>query len=588
MANKLNFRSTLFLYYLAIFVVFTIATMAYQYQREKDFRIESLNADLGNITEMVNRFIVGNNLVSTLDFNKLDSLDTILPHDNLRISVIDNKGIVLYDNEVDDVSVMENHLRRPEVINSLYNLKGYSIRPSSTTGKTYYYYSHHFELYFVRAALEFNHSVSIFLRGEIKSLIIIFSLFLIMWLVIMLVTSKFTRSVNTLKEFALMIETKDGDVSRFVFPENEIGVIGREIHRMYKKLSAARDDLGREKEKLLMHLNQAKEGIAFFDSNRKKEMVNNNFVQYINIISGELTVSAENFFTIPHFSEINEFIRETTQDPKSTGAQRKETTLAASGKYFRIQAVVFDDRSFEIIISDITWYEKNRLIKQQMTSNIAHELKTPISSVKGYLETLCDNPELEEENKVQFLRKALQQTDRLSDLINDISTLNRIEEATDSFAFQPIVLRETINEVVDSNSASITELEARVKIQVGEEVIVYGNSTLLFSVFQNLLDNSLHYGGNGVVIKLSVYHEDETHYHFSFSDNGPGIPEEHLNRIFERFYRIDKGRARKNGGTGLGLSIVKNAILLHKGEISVRNGKDNGAEFIFSLPKANQ
>ena len=587
MINKLSFKKSLFFYYLTIFVVFTITVMAYQYDREKKYRIVALNGELGNITEMVNRFIEGNNLFETEQFGMIDSLDMILPHDSLRITVIANEGKVLYDNQVGDVGYMENHLRRPEVINSLYNITGHSIRYSATTGTTYYYFSHHYGSYFVRAALVYNHSVALFLKGEIKSLTIIFALFLIMWFVLVAVTSQFTKSISTLKEFALVIGKDKNDGSRFTFPDNEIGVIGREIHTMYSKLSGARDDLSREKEKLLMHLNQAKEGIAFFDAERKKEMVNNNFIQYMNIISNELTVSAENFFSIPKFKEINDFINATREESKSFGVQRKELTLSASGKYFRIQTVIFADRSFEIIISDITWYEKNRVIKQQMTSNLAHELKTPISSVKGYLETLCDSPNLSEENRQQFLNKALNQTERLSALINDISTLNRIEEATESFVFEPVVLRETINEVIDTISAFIAEKKASVKISIGEEVIVNGNMTLLFSVFQNLLDNSLNYGGNGVKIRIALYYEDDSHYHFLLSDNGPGIPEAHLNRIFERFYRIDKGRARTTGGTGLGLSIVKNALILHKGEISVRNGKEGGAEFIFTIPKAN-
>jgi two-component system, OmpR family, phosphate regulon sensor histidine kinase PhoR len=315
---------------------------------------------------------------------------------------------------------------------------------------------------------------------------------------------------------------------------------------------------------------------------------NRQFIQYVNIISRKTIQETECIFQMEEFKKLNMFLRKSSRTKKPLNPDslpQLSYTIPVGEKFFKIQSIIFIDKSFEVMITDITRLEKRRLMKQQLTSNIAHELKTPLASIKGYLETMIDNWPVPGEKQKYFLEKAYLQSERLTHLINDVSLLTNIEDAGELFQFKSIDIKTVIDEVYENFANRMNEKNIHFTEDVKDGTIILGNESLLFSVFQNFVENSINYGGEGISIAIRIYHEDDKYYYFSYSDTGPGISEEHLPRIFERFYRIDHGRTREMGGTGLGLAIVKNAVQLHKGEISVRNRPEEGIEFLFSLAK---
>lgn len=227
---------------------------------------------------------------------------------------------------------------------------------------------------------------------------------------------------------------------------------------------------------------------------------------------------------------------------------------------------------------------RNRQLKQEMTSNIAHELKTPVSSIRGYLEILLSDKPVDDERRRYFLDRCFRQTLRLSDLIQDVSIINKLEESADLFPRTEVdateVAKEAIGDLADKAAAAGIGVSNNLP-----PMPLNGNHELLYCIFRNLVENSIAYAGEGINIVLETYKENPDHYFIHYYDTGKGVADEYLSRLFDRFVRIDEGRSRQNGGTGLGLSIVKHSVLFHGGEIYAKNRAEGGLEYFFSLKK---
>lgn len=461
--KRIPFSQRLFWSVFSIFLGFTACFLIFQYQREAEYAKGKLNSVLSNYNyQLYSRY------KNTGDIHaSVRQFINEIPQKDLRVTIIDLSGTVLYDNS--GMGTFDNHINRSEVVLAMQHGEGYAIRSSGSTGKRYFYSAGRIGEHIYRSALPYN----LYLKDVLKINRDFFPFMIFMLAIFFIVLSRFSFSIgNTiskLRDFAHNIEGRNLQDIEYTFPNDELGDISRNIVMLYQHQQEIKED----------------------DIRRKR----------------------------------------------------------------------------------------------QLTQNVAHELKTPVSSIQGYLETILSNPDLPEDKKTYFLERCYSQSSRLTDLLRDISVLNRLDEASGMFDLSEVNLFTLVSEIETECSQSMKEKNITSSIQLPTDTVIQGNYSILYSIFRNLYDNAIAYAGEGTHIDVVCDRQDTLFYYFTFSDNGVGIDDTHLSRIFERFYRIDKGRSRKFGGTGLGLAIVKNGILFHKGQITAKSQPGKGVAFHFRLQR---
>lgn len=574
---RLTYKQRIFTYFLIIFTLFAGSIIIIEQHEEKKQRTQALEGRLDSYAEMIHSFIEQYNIADS-NAVQIGVLAQSMPMD-IRMTIIDNDGKVCFDKDVPDISTLDNHLDRPEIRNAQYLGKGTNIRVSTSTKQEYLYYAKHYQNYYVRVALPYNVETKIMLKADNMFIYAVIIMFIGVLILLNYVAGRFGTSISQLKNLAIKTKENQPLPDNITFPDDELGEIGNRLLTLLKQQEKSKHEIEVEREKLVQHFQYAQEGICIFDRDIKKLYANTHFFQYFNFITDEPAFNLETIIKEEIFSPVIEFI---------STRKREENyhtySINKNGKTFLIQTIVFEDNSFEITIKDVTKIEKTRLLKQEMTNNIAHELRTPVTSLRGYLETL-NSQNLPADKQVQFINRAYMQSIRLSNLIEDVSLISKIEEAPTQFDLEKINLSQLVDDVRIDLTNKLTDNDIKLKVSIKEDLVINGNYTLLYSVFRNLIDNSISYAGQHIEIDINNYMEDTDFVYFTYYDTGVGVDEKYLPRLFERFYRVNEGRTRDTGGSGLGLSIVKNAIHFHNGKIQVKNRVSGGLEFFFTLKK---
>jgi len=543
------------------------------YSRESSFKKENILGDLSSYSSIIQKYIKKDSSIKNVDFNEIEEL---LPKD-LRTTIIYKDGKVIYDNSVSIFKDMENHLMRPEIQNSLIKGNSNTIRYSNTNKIYYLYQAIDYGDYFIRLALPYNVNLKLMLRAENLYIYIILIIFIISIFILSLLSIRLSLPLSKLKKLAL---DPGEDIH---FNQKEFSEIGKYLKSNYTEILKTQEKYNIERDRLIKHFSHLKSGVAFFSPELKTIYSNVIFNSYLNKITSVNSLRAAELWTSPEFKKCLSTLKEGLKNNKL------ETTyneiIIAENASFLVKAFIFEDKYIEISIDDVTTQEDNKKLKLEITSNIAHELRMPISTISGYLETLIINKDIDKAQTEYFIQKAYSQTQRLSSLIEDISLISKIENKDNNLEKEEIHINDIMSEIKQELSDKIIEKDASIIDKIAPSMCIHGNYNLVYAIFRNLIDNALNYSGAKPYICIENDLSDNDFEYFTIWDKGKGVPKEALNKIFERFYRPNEGRTRKDGGSGLGLSIVRNAIMYHNGTISAKNRATGGLEINFALPK---
>ena len=484
-----------------------------------------------------------------------------------RVTVLSPEGNVLFDNYV-DAETMENHLQREEVQQALHNKEGYAVRMSDTLGKEVIYY----------AVLMPDGDVLRFARVNDTVLMRFASVsHYVLGILLILIAGAFFAARSITARVIKPLEKIDLNRPLIGLPLTypELQPLLERIVTQQRKLEKEMRRYKNKKQELKAVTNNMDEGLLFLDNSGEIVSINKSAVRFFASEKQELI--GKNLLTLSLGKEIEKLFAEIDTAGKGS------LLLSRGSSYYQLNGSKIGDKGMVLLIMDVTEKTASEKLRREFSANVSHELKTPLQSVLGYSEIML-NGLVKEDDRPRFLRKIYDEAKNLLQLIDDIIKLSRLEEQQQDM-LENFNLRKVLEQAVQRMADKASRNNIAVNLECGAaEYLMQGIPSMLEEVFANLLDNAIKYNRPGGSVTMKVI-EKENKWVISVADTGIGIAPDEKDRIFERFYRIDKSRHKAVEGTGLGLSIVKHGIIFHKGTIKVLSAQGKGTEFVIKLPK---
>jgi len=494
-----------------------------------------------------------------------------------RATIIDPTGQVLADSEAVPAS-MENHRTRKEFQAALSGNIGVDERRSHTIGIPFLYVAVPISGGAVRLAYPLS-DVEAASRRVHRALLLGSAIAFIIVMLLSVVGAQYTaRRLQRIVTFADRIAAGDLTARISATSVDEIGQVAKALDKTARKLEESFVAVQTSQRQLETLLNSMQDAVIAVGSDGRVQWANRGMERLV-----------------PQRARLNAPVVETVRDPQFLAAVRDATqgnkiasTRAISivpGRTFDVTAAPLPGGGAVAVLRDLTETERVEKTRRDFIANVSHELRTPLTSIQGYTETLLDNP-ADNGHLREFLEIVRKNASRMARLTEDLLTLARVESGEQRFDAEPTTPAELLNDAVESFRDIVRAQGMELAVEEVADTPVNADREAIHQVFSNLIENAMKYAVSGKRIVLGA-RAAERGVEFYVRDFGPGIASEHLPRLFERFYRVDKARSRESGGTGLGLAIAKHITLAHSGTIHAESELNHGSVFLFTLPPAD-
>ncbi|MEH6990129.1 two-component system histidine kinase PnpS [Cytobacillus firmus] len=582
-----TFRTRLLFALLSLILVVLIALGLLLGQLFKSYYLNTFDARLQKETEMAASYIEGNGGIRSISIERINELGDIL---DVHVTATDSKGRILMDSSIKSETTQNRH---QEIIFEVLKKKSAYESGWEVAGGFNLHY------YWQPVMINGEKEGYIFLSTKLAEFqkayqqiwwILAVSLGLSLFMIILLgsrIMARYTKPIESATQVAIELTKGNYRARTYEDQEDETGMLSKSINVLARNLQEMVKSQEMQQDRLGALIENMGSGLILIDSRGYINLVNRPYKEVFNVNPSEYLYKL--YYEVIEHKGITEVVEEIFMTEQKV---KKQLIIPVNieRRYFEVYGVPIIGTNDEwkgilLVFHDITELKKLEQMRKDFVANVSHELKTPITSIKGFSETLLDGAMENKQTLNDFLNIILKESDRLQSLIQELLDLSKIEKQGFSLSIQQLDLADVLEDVVAIMKGKAAEKEIVLEYKrVDKPVYIEGDVHRLKQVFINIISNAISYTPNQGVVYISSADSGSTVL-TEIRDTGIGIEAAEIPRIFERFYRVDKARSRNSGGTGLGLAIVKHLVEAHKGTISVKSEVGKGTAFIIELPK---